>query len=63
MSAISFQKFEALSAKDAIHLACAAHTDAQYFLTCDDRLIRYAHRLNLKIIAMNPVDYIRQEAR
>ncbi|CAD7766804.1 MAG: hypothetical protein DNFNHJIP_00204 [Candidatus Argoarchaeum ethanivorans] len=59
----SFQKKEALSAKDAIHLACAAFVGAKYFLTCDDRLIRQANRLNLKTIVMNPVDFIRQEAK
>ena len=56
----SFQGKEKLSAKDAIHLACASYVDADFFLSCDDRLIKQAERLNLKMKFMNPVDYIRQ---
>ena len=58
----SFQEEGRLSAKDAIHLACASYIGADAFLTCDDRLIRQAKRLNLETAVMNPVDYIRQEA-
>ena len=38
----SFQEEGRLSAKDAIHLACASYIGADAFLTCDDRLIRQA---------------------
>lgn len=34
--ALSFQKEGRLSAKDAIHLACAFCSNADFFLTCDD---------------------------
>lgn len=57
----SFQKKGGLSAKDAIHLACASHVGANVFLTCDDRLISQAKRLKIKTVVMNPMDYIRQE--
>ena len=57
----SFQQKEKLSAKDAIHLGCACYTKAKFFLTCDDKLMKQAKRLNLKIRGMNPVDYVRQE--
>lgn len=57
----SFQKKERISAKDAIHLACASYVGANVFLTCDDRLIRQTKRLKLETVVMNPVDYIRQE--
>lgn len=57
----SLQKKERLSAKDAIHLACASYDGANVFLTCDDRVIRQAKRLKLETVVMNPVDYIRQE--
>ena len=57
----SFQKKERLSAKDAVHLACATFVGTNVFLTCDDRLIKQAKRLKLEIIIMNPVDYVRQE--
>ena len=59
--ATAFQKRVGLSTKDDIHLACATHVDANAFLTCDDRLIRQSERLELGIMVMNPVDYVRQE--
>ena len=58
----SFQKQGNLSAKDAIHLACASYASADTFLTCDDSLIKRVKHLNLGMKVMNPVDYIRQEA-
>jgi predicted nucleic acid-binding protein len=54
----SFEKQAGLSAKDAIHLACASYVSADAFLTCDDSLIRQAKQLNLKMVVTNPVDYI-----
>jgi len=57
----SFQENCGLTAKDAVHLACASEIKSDYFLTCDDRLMKQAKKLNLKIVLMNPVDYIRQE--
>ncbi len=57
----SIQKKGRLSAKDALHLACAASIKADFFLTCDDRLIKQAEQLQLETVVMNPVDYIRQE--
>lgn len=58
---VLYAKKGGLLAKDAIHLACACYMDADFFLTCDDRLIKQAKRLKLEIVVMNPVDYIRQE--
>jgi len=55
----SFQTQAGLSAKDALHLACAVHVKATCFLTCDDGLIRQAKRLRLPIAILNPVDYVR----
>jgi hypothetical protein len=57
-----FQKQARLSAKDAIHLACASCAAANVFLTCDDILVRQAKSLKLDLSILNPVDYIRQEA-
>jgi len=56
----SHQKKGSLSAKDSIHLACAAHVSADFFLTCDDRLVKQAEALELEMVLMNPVDYIRR---
>lgn len=46
---------EGLGAIDALHLACAEATEADYFLTCDDRLIR---RYQGKLQVLNPVNFI-----
>ena len=40
---------------DALHLACADHVDADFFITCDDNLIKRAQRtgkINVKIISI-----------
>ena len=61
LRARSLQDHGGLSAKDALHLACAVEIKADYFLTCDDSLMRKAQRLQLATIVLNPVDYIRLE--
>ena len=56
----NFQEKTRLFSKDAIHLACAHYANSKFFLTCDDDIIKYAKRLELKMKVMNPVDYIRE---
>jgi predicted nucleic acid-binding protein len=60
-SALEFQRVSNIASKDAIHLACAHFIKADYFLSCDNRLLRQAERLGLKMMILNPVDYIRLE--
>lgn len=55
-----FQQQTKLSAKDAVHLACAYYAKSKIFLTCDGELIRRAKRLKLDMKVMNPVEYIRE---
>lgn len=55
------QRTGRLSAKDALHLAAAVHSDADAFVTCDDRLINRARRLQIEMRIVNPVDYVRKE--
>jgi predicted nucleic acid-binding protein len=44
-----------VGAIDAVHLACAEVSMCEYFLACDDRLLRrYRGSLN----AMNPVNFV-----
>jgi predicted nucleic acid-binding protein len=57
----SFQRQAGISAKDAFHLACAEFVKADFFLTCDDRLLKQSGRLKLKIAVLNPLDFIRKE--
>ena len=55
-----FQKKSKLSPEDAIHLACACYTESDFFITCDDELIKRTARLNPGVKIMNPVEYIRE---
>jgi predicted nucleic acid-binding protein len=45
-------------ALDAAHLACAEAARCDRFLTCDDRLLRRASRVQLRSVVQNPVDYV-----
>ena len=58
-SALQFQRRCSLTSKDAIHLACAYFIKADYFLSCDNRLVKQAKKLGLDMAISNPVDYIR----
>lgn len=46
---------QGLGAIDALHVACAEEAECDYFLTCDDRLVR-RYSGNLKV--MNPVSFV-----
>lgn len=52
--------FEAAGIKprDAIHLACALQRKVEYFLTCDNKLIKRAAELNLNFKVINPLTFI-----
>ncbi|MBK5277056.1 MAG: PIN domain-containing protein [Desulfuromonadales bacterium] len=43
--------------RDAIHLACAVHARADFFITCDDKLAKRAKLMRLPIQLFNPVDF------
>ena len=51
--------------RDAVHLACAEVGGCDCFITCDDDLIsifqRSKRRFDLKVKAINPVEFIRNE--
>ncbi len=46
-----------LGALDALHVACAEASDCQYFVTCDDRLIR---RYQGALTAIDPLSFVRE---
>lgn len=48
-----------LGSIDALHLACAEEANAEYFITCDDRIIKRYQGEALKV--MNPVNYVISE--
>lgn len=49
--------------RDAVHLACAIKAKADWFLTCDDKLIKKARFIKDDIIITNPLDFVRSEVR
>ncbi len=56
-----------LAPRDSLHIASAARGSAQYFLTCDDRVLRKAKKVE-KLLAkeghhltlLNPVDFVKK---
>lgn len=45
---------------DALHIACAETAVADFFVTCDDRLIRrYQSLPDTKMTICNPPDFVR----
>lgn len=46
---------QGLGTIDALHVACAEAAGSDYFLTCDDRLIR---RYQGTLVATNPVSFV-----
>jgi len=45
--------------RDALHLACAIKAKADYFITCDDNIIRKSKGIDISIKIINPVDFLR----
>lgn len=43
---------------DALHLACAEAIEVDYFITCDDSIIKRHKDKRMKVL--NPVDFIRE---
>ncbi len=43
--------------KDAYHVACAVYASCDYFLTTDDRLLKY---VTDEILMLNPIDFLRR---
>lgn len=56
-SAQNFEK-HGIKPRDALHLACALKGGAEYFLTCDDKIIKRATDINMKVI--NPVMFVEE---
>jgi hypothetical protein len=48
-------------ALDAAHVACAETAACDCLLTCDDRLIRAARRVQLAVRVQNPVEYVEEQ--
>ena len=46
--------------RDALHIACALKSGAEYFFSCDDKLVRKAAVLDINLKTVNPLDFIRE---
>jgi len=46
--------------RDSLHIVCACRGGADYFITCDDDLIRKARKVILEMEILNPVDFVRE---
>jgi predicted nucleic acid-binding protein len=55
--AVFFQQ-NGLKPIDSLHLASAEASEVDIFLTTDDRLLRAANKMNLKIKIVNPVSWL-----
>jgi len=47
---------QGLQPVDALHMACAEATGSEYFLTCDDRVVRRCQGEKLRVL--NPVGFV-----
>lgn len=53
-------EFEAagLRGRDALHLAAAERAGADYFVTCDDKLLRRARRIRARVKVLPPLELL-----
>jgi len=58
---LEFEKYD-LMGMDAVHVACAEKAKADFFVTCDDDLIKKLGRIdNIKIAFYNIIDFVSRE--
>lgn len=57
--------FEAngIKPRDALHFACALKGKADYFVTCDDKLMKKSGFMKNGVRIVNPVDFVRHEVK
>lgn len=55
------KEFESKGVKprDALHLACAVKKRAEYFITCDDKLIKKASVIGLSLKITDPISFVK----
>ena len=53
---------EGLRALDALHIACAEAASCDYFITCDDRLIRRYGRRKRAMRICTPTEFVEQQS-
>ena len=58
LSAAKELESKGIKPRDSIHLACALKGKAEYFLTCDDKLLKRASALDINVKIINPLGFI-----
>lgn len=56
-------EIEGFGAADALHLAAAEYAGVDYFVTCDDKLLKWARRVGLSIEVVSPQTVLEEELR
>ncbi len=51
-----------LSANDALHLAVAEQAGVDYFVTCDDKLLRKARSIETSVQVILPTELLEEES-
>lgn len=51
-----------LSANDALHLAVAERAGVDYFVTCDDKLLRKARGIETSVKVILPTELLEEES-
>lgn len=49
-------------AVDALHLVCAEAADCDYFVTCDDRLVKRYRKNRAGLKVCNPIEFVEAES-
>ena len=58
---LEFEKYGVMG-MDAVHIACAEKAKADFFVTCDDNLIKKLERIdNIGIVYYNVIDFVSRE--
>ena len=58
---LEFEKY-GLMGMDAMHVACAENAKADFFVTCDDNLIKKLKRIdNIRVAFYNVIDFVSKE--
>ena len=58
-SAQALQRKYRLKSRDALHLASALEIKAEFFITCDDEIIKKHHMIQ-EIKILNPIEYSKE---
>ncbi len=59
LTAKNFEQ-KGIKPRDALHIACALKGNADFFITCDDNIVKKCKNIDISINVINPIDFIRK---